>query len=793
MKKIELLAPVGHFEGMRAAVYNGADAIYVGGPTFGARKSASFSYEELIEVIEFCHLHDVLVYVTINTTIFEDELLEIENYIHFLYMNNVDAVIVCDLGVAKLVKELYPDFDMHMSTQTHLHNAAAVKFAKDINAQRVVAARENTIDEIAKMCEVGLDIEVFIHGALCVSYSGQCLMSSMNGGRSGNRGVCAQPCRLPYELYDTQSNKVIKSDNGNYLLSPKDLNTIAEIGHLIDIGVTSFKIEGRLKSSEYVASTVRAYRLAIDEYLASGSVFVDEIMASDINQIYSRTFTKGQLFGVTARNYIAPDRPGHRGILIGVVTKTNGKKATVKLTTSLEIHDGVRFVGDYETGMEIQKMFVRGVDVKTAPPGMVDIVCNFSPAAGMKVYRTASITLAKKYEVSKMPKIPLEAEVIAKKDAPLEITIWDELGNHLTKKSEELLQLASNEGIKKERILQQLQKTGSSPFEFKHLSITLDDQLMIKISAINKLRRDALVEFEQKRINKYPQRTLNQTPVKLVKPPTREKSHQLAVSVTNIDQLKSVITNDDISTIYYKNIPTIKAAIKLADENGKKIIPHISRVMTDKQISGIKKVKELGINEVLVGDYGTFYELKDEFIILTDHSFNINNTLTLQNFLELGAKTVTLSYEARGSVIKKLIKQAPLPVELIIYGRIPVMVMKHCPLLTHFQPEGGACRLKYCQKNYALKNSFDKILPLVQTSHCRLEVLSEEPLNLLEKTKELKSAGLQNFRLEFTTESAREIAQLIKKFTQAINDGEIDDSWLKKQTFTLGHFNQGIK
>ena len=293
MSTIELLAPVGHREGLLAAVTNGADAIYVGGAAFGARKEAAFSNEELIEVIKFSHLHHVKVYVTVNTTIFDQELDALKEYIHFLYLNDVDAIIVQDLGVAHLVKQLYPDFELHFSTQMTLHNTKGAQFAKQFGADRVVVARENTLDEIKAMKQVvDIDLEVFVHGALCVCYSGQCLMSSMIGARSGNRGACAQTCRLPYELVDLSTGKTLDSNVGDFLLSPRDLKTIDEVGQLIEAGVTSFKIEGRLKKPEYVATVVKAYREAIDQYLETRRVKISKQTHADMEQIFSRDLQK---------------------------------------------------------------------------------------------------------------------------------------------------------------------------------------------------------------------------------------------------------------------------------------------------------------------------------------------------------------------------------------------------------------------------------------------------------------------------------------------------------------------
>lgn len=793
-QRLELLAPVGHFEGMRAAVAQGADAVYVGGPSFGARKEASFTHEDLITVIKFCHLYNVRVYVTINTTVFDDELEEITEYIHFLYMNQVDAVIVQDLGVASLVKTLYPDFEMHMSTQMHLHNASGVAFAKSVGAERIVAARENSLDEIKQMCTVGLDVEVFVHGALCVCYSGQCLLSSMNGDRSGNRGACAQPCRLPYELVDVATGAVLESAVGDYLLSPKDLKTIDDIGALIDAGVTSFKIEGRLKKPEYVASAVRAYRVAIDQYVQKGVVAVDDVLHEQMAQIFSRTFTTGHLHGQGHLDWIAPARPGHRGILIGKVTHVKGNRATVKLTSDLHLHDGVRFVGNHETGMEVQKMFVDGADVKVAFVGSVDLMCNFEPHVGMLVYKTASITLTKALTVVQMPKISINGEVVVAVGAPVSLTLWDDLGHVVTVVSKENVLQAAHAGITEARLKQQLAKTGQSPFELVHLALNVGDACQIPISAINGLRREGLDALEAERKNWHPDRQPSRTILPPTTVATTADKPMLTVSVTTFAQLESVCQSPHVDVIYYQHLPTLKAATELAKAHQKTLIPQLSRVVTDKQIMQVKKrLQELNLSAVMVGEYGALDAFLPDFDVSCDHGFGVNNAIHLAKFKDLGVSHATTGHEITAIQIQELVKKGSMPVETIVYGRVPVMVMKHCPLLIHYQPEGGACKGKYCQVLHGLKNRFDRIMPLVETSHCRLEMLNHEPLNWLKQMKQLKKMGIQRFRLAFTTETHDDILTVLEKFNLALGHEEIDHEWLKEQTFTLGHYHKGIK
>jgi len=793
-KEFELLAPVGHFDGLRAAVANGADAIYMGGPAFGARQEAGFTYDELVEVIEFCHLYNVRAYITINTTVFDDEILELENYIHFLYINNADAVIVYDLAVVKLVRTLYPDFEIHLSTQMNLHNSKAIEFAKEIGATRVIVARENNLEEIAEMVKVGLELEVFVHGALCFGYSGQCLMSSMIGGRSGNRGACAQPCRLSYRLINLETNEVLDSDIGNYKLSPRDLKTVDEIGALIDAGVTSFKIEGRLKKAEYVAAVVRAYRQAIDQYLETGKVSLDGKLHTDIGQVFSRTFTKGFLYKEDSRLWIGADRPGHRGKLIGVVIAAKGNRATVKLHETLDLHDGVRFIGDAEFGMEVQKMFVDGEDVKQAKFGMVDLICNFTPEVGMDVYKTTSTALAKELAVDRMPKIPINGEVQMMKGAPLVLTVWDLLGNKVSKQSEENVELAQNSGLPEERLRQQLEKTGSTPFAFEQLVIQIDELATIPISTINKLRRDVLEELETKRKNPYLERDFSEVEISKLEQTALEQMPQLTVGVRNLEHLSTVCEMSEVQVIYYNHLPTLSQAVELAQKFEKKIIPQIPRIVEDGAFSRVVKIlKELNLKTVLVGEYGMFGALKDDFEVLTDYSFNTNNGLAVMALAEFGAKGSTLSYEIAENQIHKLAKESPLPLEAVVFTRVPLMITKHCPIKTHYQRDAGPCLEKYCKVAHGLRDRKGKVVPMVRTGKCKIEILNHEHLILIEKLDKLLESGISQFRLEFTTETAADIKEIITAFAAAIHRKVVDKEWLDKYEYTFGHYNRGVE
>ena len=321
---IELLAPAGSFEALKAAVEAGADAVYLAGEKFGARAYAeNFAGEKLLEAVEFAHLRGVAIHVTVNTIIADSELDEFAEYLKFLRRANVDALLVQDLGAALLTKKFAPEIPLHASTQMTIHNSAGVRALAELGFSRAVLSRELTLDEIKKICrESPIETEIFIHGALCVCWSGQCLMSSLIGGRSGNRGRCAQPCRLPYELVD-DAGKNLLSSAGKYLLSPKDLNTLELLPELIETGVTSLKIEGRMKRPEYVATVVKVYRDALDKNFSTPE---DK---RKLAQIFNRDFTTAYLEKNPGKNLISDMKPNNRGVLIGRVAEVGRDKITL--------------------------------------------------------------------------------------------------------------------------------------------------------------------------------------------------------------------------------------------------------------------------------------------------------------------------------------------------------------------------------------------------------------------------------------------------------------------------------
>ena len=363
----ELLAPVGNMECLKAAINAGCDAVYLSGRNFGARSFAgNFSREELEIAINTCHLYGVKVYITVNTLIYDVEVDRFIEYIDYIHQLGVDAVIMQDIGMIDLVRKTYPNLEIHASTQANIHNLEGVKLCEGLGIKRVVLARETPIELIKEIKDkTNAELEIFVHGALCMSYSGECLMSALIGNRSGNRGTCAQSCRQPYSL-EIDGDLV---SNNEYLLSTKDLNTLDNIGELIECGVDSLKIEGRMKRPEYVYLVTSLYRKAIDNYVKYGETKITENDIKNLKKLFNRQFTKGFLFNEENDSFVNTYRPNHLGIKIGTVLDYKKGQAIIKLNDNLNINDGIRIIGKNDTGSIVTIMYKNGNRVSNAFKG----------------------------------------------------------------------------------------------------------------------------------------------------------------------------------------------------------------------------------------------------------------------------------------------------------------------------------------------------------------------------------------------------------------------------------------
>lgn len=630
MKKPELLSPVGNKECLIAAIEAGCDAVYLGGKTFGARNYAgNFSDNELIEAIKYAHLYGVKVYVTVNTIIYEEETEDFIKFIDFLHKNNVDAIIIQDIGMIDYLRKTYPNLEIHASTQMNIHNIEGAKLLEELGLKRVVLARETDIDTVKKIKEnTNIEIELFVQGALCFSYSGQCLMSSLIGGRSGNRGTCTQCCRMPYDLI---SNKE-KINKDNYLLSTKDLNVIEHIEELIELGIDSFKIEGRMKRPEYVYLMTSIYRKAIDNCLNKKYPIVTKEDIKEMKKLFNREFTKGFLFNEKNNNFLNTFRPNHMGIKIGNVIKTNPIK--IKLTENIIQGDGIRIIGKKDVGCILNKIKKNGKLINHALKGdIVEIDLKEPVSIGDIVVKTSDKLQLDKIEenINKKRKINIIGKIICKYNEPIKL-IFNDYKNEVVIESNNLIEKAIKGGTSKERIIEQIKKLGDSIYKLEKLDCDIDDNIFIPISELNEIRRKAVEELNKKRLYEIPY-----------------KKEKYYIEIPNFKKEKNysvlVKTKEDYEQIKNKKLENIYLENPLYNE-----IDDSRKILKLPRINfNVKENKN-----ILIGDFGNLYKNKN---VITDFGFNITNSYSVAFLHSIGVNKITLSYELTDKQIENIINK----------------------------------------------------------------------------------------------------------------------------------------
>lgn len=648
---IELLSPAGSMESLKAAVQAGCDAVYLGGTLFGARAFANnFDNNEMIEAINYAHLYGVKVYVTTNTLIYEHEVEKFLNYIEFLHKNNVDAIIIQDLGMLDLVHKTFPNLEIHASTQMHIHNIDGVLVAKKLGVKRVVLARETPIQVVQEIIDkTKVDVEIFAHGALCVSYSGQCLFSSLIGNRSGNRGSCVGSCRLPYKVLDEDNNVL---NDGDYPISMKDLNTLEYVQELIEAGVTSLKIEGRMKSPEYVYTVTKLYREAIDSYYQNKKVYIDEKTLNNLQRIFSRGYTKGYLFNEDMRNILNTKRPNHQGIIIGKVVDYQKGYVFVKLNDSVSINDGLRIVDKEDYGLILNQFYIKKELVKEAHKNdVIHFKVNKEISINSDVLLTKDDSLNK--EINQLinnneRKIPISISLKAIINEKLQLILGD--GKNYVEVFGNIVNKAINKAMTKEEIKDKLMKLGNTIYTIDNIDINMSSNIFIPLSEINKLRQNAISLLNQKRLYNIPF-VKNDYHIVINDFPQEEK-RAIFIEENIFDDL------DKYDVVYANNLASS--------------IKYIPRV--------VDNYNDYSSEELyLVGELGAFNKLNN---VITDYSFNVTNSYSVALLHSLGAKRVTLSYELTDKQIDNLIKaylrrynKRP-NLELVVYGHLEVMILK---------------------------------------------------------------------------------------------------------------------
>ena len=803
MRDVELLAPVGSFEALKAAVQNGANAVYLGGKDFGARASANnFDRDELKEAVKYAHIRGVQVFVTTNTLRKENEIEDFLEYAKFLYDIDVDAIILQDIGMARLIKRELPDFELHASTQMVAHSLEDVKYLESVGFDRVVLAREVTVEEIKYICDnCKADIEVFVHGALCVCYSGQCLMSSMIGNRSGNRGRCAQPCRQRYELIDVYTGEVVNS-NGDYLLSPRDLNAIEEIDKVIDAGVHSLKIEGRMKRPEYVATVIDGYRKTIDEYLATNKLNVSDETINDLYTIFNRKFTKGLLLGDVGKDMMNSQLPNNQGLYVGTVVDYNkkAKRLKIKLANTLKKGDGINLGGG-----TIGRIIKNG-NIETIGYKGETIELDFVGEArkGQIVFKTSDSELMDRVQATftqdkEFVKNIIDAKITIKLGQKPILTLKDRHSNEATIEGDKIVEEAMKVALSKEKVETQLRKLGNTPYELDLLEIELDDNVSLPISLLNQMRRDCIELLDKERVSiknrKYKNKIVKYKPVLY----NRNKQQEISVKVKNLEQLESAL-ECGVDRIYYEDTNTIDKAMSLAMKYNKKVIYSAPRIIRNKEYNHLAKVNNAGVESVQVGNYGSIDYFKDKKLNI-DYYLNAFNSETINYYKEIGADTLCISQELNINEIKETIKYTDINIESVVYGYTPLMITEYCPMGVIVRDCKKDKRVAKCKESiYALRNSKGDEFRVSQDIFCRSTIYNSNVTCMLDNLYELHEIGINVLRLDFTLEDKDTVKEVIEAYQEVLsNDYKLGTKATKlynkldEKGTTAGHYYKGVE
>lgn len=743
MQKVELLSPVGNKEMLYNAIHNGADAVYLAGKKYGARKFAeNFTDDDLIEAIKYCHLYGVKIYITINTLIYENEISDFIEYVKFLYCNNIDAVIMQDIGMIKLVRNLFPDLEVHASTQCHTHNDECLKIFQELGCQRVVLAREMTLQEINSL-NVDLEKEVFVYGALCVCYSGCCLFSSLNGGRSGNRGECVGPCRLPYKLI---KNNTLIPLPFKYLLSTKDLNTINNLKDVLNSNITSLKIEGRMKSPEYVGYVTHIYRKLIDKYLNKEELIITKEEQTNLLKLFNREFTPGYLFNNP--DIMNIKSPNHQGIPIGEVIKITPKYIYLKLTDNLYQEDGLRFKNS-NIGLTVNRLYnEKGLLISKATKGNIYLIDNKINLTNKDiVLKTIDKSLIKNLKNIPEKKIPITFKAVLKIGDPLEITISD--GINTSTITKDFVEKAKKHEVTIENIQTSLNKLGNTPFIAKKIEIEKDSSIFINLKTLNEARRILVDKLIQLRTTKKNNPTITNN--YLTSYISHDNKIYLNVLARTEEQLQSAIDNQ-VSNIYLDDYELYQKYQKYNNIYYK--IPRVNQ-----------KYQEFSNANLLVTEIGSIHKYSLNNNLVSDYFLNVTNSNTIKYLQENHVKRVTLSVELSKEQIKAIMKE-PYNVELIIYGRLELMITKYCPL--------KKC-LNYCSNchnssdSFSLEDKSGSRYPLIR-KNCLTHIMHKEVTNKINDLNYYKKLGINNYRLELFDEDYQKTTELIKKVKSSFHN-----------------------
>ena len=831
MRKIEILAPAGSFESLKAAVSASCDAVYIGGNLFGARAYANnLNEDSMMEAIDYAHIHNKALYLTVNTLLKEDELKsKLYDYIAKYYEHGLDAAIVQDLGVMHFLHRNFPDLQLHASTQMTLTMAEGANLLKEYGVTRLVTSRELNLHEIKNIREnTDLEIESFVHGALCYCYSGQCLMSSMIGGRSGNRGRCAQPCRMPYDLY--YNGKKLTKGNDSYLLSPKDICTLSIIPDMVDAGIDSFKIEGRMKRPEYTALAAHLYRKYVDlyqnlgrkEYTSYMEKHSDDLARDekDLMDLYNRgNFTKGYYINHNGKDMMSLTRPNHNGVLVGEVVNIKSNNAGIKLTEDVHAQDlleirksltNPKAKDSYE--FTLKDSAKKGTIIRT------NFFAKTPIYVGQEVYRIKNQelldTIGKEFMETERRE-GIDGVFTAKRNEPMQLTLryLDVNGEHcITAYADEPME-AQKQSATSEQITKQLNKMNTTAFYLNDLAIELEEGLFIPNGQLNELRREAIALLTEDILGSY-RRTVPE------KEEHKSKSYNISyksnrtmgicVHLEDTKLIDTVISYPEIEAIYLKCDEVSKsnmiATAKKVKEQGISfymVLPAIFRKDTREQFETYVTDELVEVLDgIVIKNLEEFAFLKEKNIInneaieviLDSNLYTLNEESKLF-WREQGVSHFTTSLELN---YKELLGLDLSDADMIVYGHVTLMVSAQClrnSTIGCIKHTGKDVLREDENPYYEMKDSKQKSFYVRKhCKYCYNTIYNGTALHLLNQLEEIRKLRPRRIRLDFTMEKENEVKAVL---ADCINLSANHNGTRKVSTvegmYTKGHYNRGIE
>ena len=806
----ELLSPAGNWECAVAAVENGADAIYFGlHAGFNARaRATNFTLEELPKLLNFLHARCVRGYVTLNTLVFSDELEALQNHAIAVARAGVDAVLVQDLGAARLIRRACPDLELHASTQMTLSSSDGLKVAGELGLSRSVLPRELSTDEIGKLKDdspVGL--EAFVHGALCVAYSGQCLTSESLGGRSANRGQCAQACRLPYEVICDGED--VELDDVKYLLSPQDLAADALLPELIQSGVRSFKIEGRLKTPEYVANVTRHYRQALDAAIEGAAFEVSPQRREEIELSFSRGLSRGWLGGIDHKMLVPGLSSAKKGVQIGSVKTVRGDRVVVELTRRLAVGDGVVFEGDRAAGEEqggrIFEIMVRSagrtkkID-EAGPDATVELGFRRDSmdfdllTPNQLLWKTDDPKLTKRLRATfdsadPIRRVALDFKVRAVAGESFEVTAESPNGANAIYKDPDELPVARKHPITMEKLQEELGRLGGTVYQLRNVEAKIDGNPMVPLSVLGRARKALLQSMgeslEAPREIRVNENALDELRGQVVGENNGRESRPPALRVMcrHLHQVSAAI-DCGIKSLYtdFQDLRENAEAVAIAKEAGVELFLATPRIEKPGETGIFKMVEKQQPDGILVRNLGGLSWFQERsFRCVADFSLNAANEISVAVLRDLGAERVTASYDLNRDQILEMLTPVVVPdIEIVIHQHMPMFHMEHCVFCAVLSPGTNKtnCGRPCDDHSVQLRDRVGMEHPLHADIGCRNTLFNAVPQSSAEITSTLITKQVANFRVELLDDSESQTRKIIRTYQDLITgDANGRDVW----------------